>query len=415
MIDWNAVEEKARARCPKDQKTGLPVESLIDNYRFHTLYASDAGVIAATAKGPERMSRRRWIERFVKVKNKAGKLVPFILNEAQRRMEAQVLRMERRGTPVRIIILKARQQGFSTFVVALFLWHVLTHEYARALIIAHKRDASKAIFERAKLMYQLLEKAPGVPWEIQAKHSSRAELVFDEPLHGQIVIDSAEVEAAGRSETVQLLHISEAPSWPDAGSKAQALLPILPKMPGTYGFNESTGKGDVGWFPDEFKAAWERVYGLSSGGLVDPGGWWPMFFPWYGHQEYRWSRINNKPVPEALREEIERTLDNDERELLNQSYIIRGVGRRSVDYDQLAWRRYTIVHECARDLQKFHAEYPATWEEALYASGSPIFDHALLRAQTRLNVQPPEWVGEILDPDGEPRLMAPIPMPERVA
>ena len=55
-----------------------------------------------------------YIENCLKIKTKSGTVVPFRLNDAQRKLYAVAKRQQDAGKPVRLIILKARQLGFST-------------------------------------------------------------------------------------------------------------------------------------------------------------------------------------------------------------------------------------------------------------------------------------------------------------
>ena len=57
---------------------------------------------------------REYIESCLKIRTKSGAVVPFCLNAAQQKLYAVAKRQQDEGKPVRIIILKARQLGFST-------------------------------------------------------------------------------------------------------------------------------------------------------------------------------------------------------------------------------------------------------------------------------------------------------------
>jgi len=57
----------------------------------------------------------------VKIVNKEGDQIPFVLNNTQKRIEAKIKELESQGIPVRIIILKYRQGGISTYVQAKYL------------------------------------------------------------------------------------------------------------------------------------------------------------------------------------------------------------------------------------------------------------------------------------------------------
>lgn len=386
-------------------------ESQRDNWRFWKLYNREKGVFGFRRLNPWGLSRREWIEKFVRVQLKgtedsgSGKVGPLILNEAQRRLEAQVLRMERAGLPVRIITLKARQEGISTYIAACMLWFVFCNENVSGLIVAHKKDVSKSIFERVRTMLREMRKTEQARWGFSLAASSRQELVLGRPFFSSITVESAESAEPGRGMTIQFLHISEAPSWKDASVKADALLQVLPDEPGTYGFNEATAKGPEGWFPDEFQRAKQRMEGLSSGGHSTAGfGWVAMFFPWYIYQAYRWTSVYKRDLPSDLANQIRATATPEELDLLQTSYLRRGVGWTQVDIDQLAWRRYAIENKAHGSLQAFFYEYPSTPAEALMVGGSPFFDPIALAGMRKHSQRPPIWVGTIEDSEGEKEL-----------
>lgn len=62
---------------------------------------------------------KKYIEAFLCIKTKESEIVPFRLNSAQRRLYECIKEQQAAGKPIRIIILKSRQMGFSTLTEAL--------------------------------------------------------------------------------------------------------------------------------------------------------------------------------------------------------------------------------------------------------------------------------------------------------
>lgn len=61
---------------------------------------------------------RYWAANAVKIRHKqTGRIVPFLLNRAQRRVLHRLEAMRLSGRPIRIIMLKARQWGGSTHIL----------------------------------------------------------------------------------------------------------------------------------------------------------------------------------------------------------------------------------------------------------------------------------------------------------
>src|SRR3990167_6888919 len=91
-----------------------------------------------------------------------------------------------------------------------------------------------------------------------------------------------------------------------------------------------------------------------------------IFIPWFYNPEYI------MPVYEGV------TFERTQEEILllekvNKLYKIE------LNDAQLNWRRFTIQHKCAGDLNTFKQEYPSDHEEAFIFSGRPRFDTENLR------------------------------------
>ena len=287
------------------------------------------------------------------------RVIPFRLNPPQEKFYAAVKEQAAEGHPVRVLILKARQLGFSTLAGGLIFQRTATRENTQSLIVAHKEDSTANLFEMYRLFYEEL------PREIRPmKRASNArELLFENPtrnpaekarepgLRSRIRCATAGGNGVGRSFTVQNVHLSEFAFWP--GNKRSTLAGIMqavPDLPGTMVIIETTPNGY-----DEFKLLWDTSVEKWNRGERD--GWMPLFFAWHEMPEYR------RPVPEGFRR-------TEEEEELAAAY--------GLDDEQLVWRRWCIDTNCGGSLDLFHQEYPASPAEAFVASGSCIFDTAAL-------------------------------------
>jgi hypothetical protein len=344
-----------------------------------------------------RMSRREWIERHVKIKTKGGEVQPLKLNQAQRVLEAKILRMERAGLPVRIQILKGRQLGMSTYIQAVLFWAVMTIPLFRVLMVAHRKSTMKSIFAKIHFMRRRLCKQDGKPFDFLVPVKSREALEIADPIGGSIIIDSAEVDEPGHGETVDGVHNTETSRWPNAAEKAKGIDQVIPEKPWTYAFDESTANGDTGYFRDKF---W-RCEAKQSGENVDDeeefaSGWQAIFLAWWLDPQYRWSAIFGKPPTEEHVAKIESTLTDDERWMLRQQYLVHGKGWVNVDYDCIAWWRYFLQEKLNGDTGKLLEQYPPSPRHAFIATGRPCFETELLD-RVELNCQrDPIWRGEIV-------------------
>ncbi len=413
-----------RAKREAAEKGGKDAE-LVRAWHFFLLYNRERGVFGdrsenanhgygtKTRKNPYALSRREWIEGLVSIENKRAKVVPFIFNQSQRNLEAQILRQARKGTPVRIVILKVRQNGISTQNLANALWLLLTEVNVKIRIITDREELCETLLGRVKRMFARLHKSDGQTWELPAARSNRDMIVLGEPFHSSIHVVSANTPNPGFGETNLFVDMEETSKWPDADEKGKGVELALPEVPGSYAFDVSQPKGNTGYFAKKFKRAWYRQLGLADPDATDANastaaadvevlagsGWRANFIPWFLHEEYRWTKIGSNPstLPDSIKDAIERTLTPEEKVLLQQAYHIRGQAPCKVDFDQLAWRRYYINEKCNGNLQTFHEQCPAFPEEAFLASGRPAFNiEHVQRAMARWK-RPPVFIGTILE------------------
>ena len=295
-----------------------------------------------------------YIEGCLKIKTKSGEVVPFRLNDAQRKLYAVAKRQQDAGKPVRLIILKARQLGFSTLTEGLIFHSCATRENVNALIVAHREDATANLFRMSKLFYDELPK----PVKPMLRASNAQELVFENPsklrsereakpgLRSRIRCATAGGRGIGRSDTLQCVHLSEYAFWPDgADGKASTLAGILqavPSMPGTMVIIESTANGF-----EDFKERWDAA-------VAGENDFEAVFFAWFENPEYAMPVV---PGTEWTPEERE----------LRDAYQLSD--------EQLQWRRWCIANNCGGSLDMFRQEYPASPGEAFLHSGTGVFDN----------------------------------------
>ena len=123
------------------------------------------------------LNAAQYIRAFLKIKTKDNKIVPFVMNEPQKRLYDVIKQEAQADKPIRIIILKARQMGFSTLTEALIFHRTATKANVNSLIIAHKDDATTNLFNMSKLFYSELPQ----PMRPQRRASNAKEIIFDTP------------------------------------------------------------------------------------------------------------------------------------------------------------------------------------------------------------------------------------------
>ena len=300
------------------------------------------------------MIAREYIENCLKIRTKDGRVIPFRLNPAQEKLYAVARAQQERGKPVRIIILKARQLGFSTLTEAMIFHGCATRKNVNALIVAHREDATANLFRMSRLFYDELP----LPARPMLRSVNAQELVFENPsrirserdrypgLRSRIRCATAGGKGIGRSDTLQYVHLSEYAFWPEgADGKASTLAGILqavPSAPRTMVIIESTANGF-----EDFKERWDA----AAAGEND---FEPVFFAWFENPEY-----TMPPVPGTI-------WTPEELELRERYGLTEG---------QLAWRRWCIANNCGGNIEMFRQEYPSNPDEAFLHSGTGVFDN----------------------------------------
>lgn len=315
----------------------------------------------ATLSDRERVIRQRlkddlphYAEKCLKIRTKSGSIEPLLLNRAQRYVHERLEAQRAETGKVRALLLKARQQGFSTYIGGRF-YHQATHRHGcQVFILTHEQDATDNLFAMVDRYHQhnnpLVKPSTGA--------ANAKELFFDK-LDSGYSVGTAGTKAVGRSKTIQLLHGSEAAFWPNAPTHFAGVVQTVPDLPGTEIILESTANGVGG----EFHERWQQ----AEAGI---GDYIAIFVPWFWSDEYR------RPVPDGF------ALDDEEQEYADA---------HGLDLGQMAWRRAKIAE--LKDPLLFKQEYPATADEAFQTTGHDSYIKPELVLRARKNTVNP---GQIL-------------------
>jgi hypothetical protein len=210
-------------------------------------------------------------EHCLKIRPKAGGLVPLILNRVQLEIHARLEQQLRDTGRVRALILKARQPGCSTYVEARYFHRITQTPGTTAFILTHGQAATENIFGIGQRFHENLPE----PLALKTVAANSRELHFD-GLDSGIQVSTAGAKGAGRASTLQYIHGSEVAHWENATVHMGGLLQAVPDAPGTEVILESTANGLAGLFYDMCKAA-------ERGG----GDYQLIFIPWHWHDEYQ--------------------------------------------------------------------------------------------------------------------------------
>ena len=159
----------------------------------------------------------------LKIRPKAGGVVPFLWNDAQRSLHAQLEAQLKSTGKIRAVILKSCQTGVSTYLAARFYHATISNPGVRTMIVAHEKSASRNLYGMVRRFWDLMDKEhkPAAPT------SNADELLFDNDSGYSVAIASP--EGTGRSATCQYLHGSEVAYWASMSEQQAALMQVVPK------------------------------------------------------------------------------------------------------------------------------------------------------------------------------------------
>lgn len=329
---------------------------------------------------------RLFITHFLKVKpKKGGKPIPFKLKPPQEDALQQLIEKylkpfakDREGKTiyrlqqVRMLVVKYRQVGFSTLILALMLHDCLFFEGTEAAIFLHNDKYSRGMLERLKDMLQTLPKYMR-PRMTKGDRDSQSRLAFKK-INSNIEIGtpgkSSEIAGdKGRSKTYQDVLISELPRYPYPEEFMQGIMASA-KFGNVYIESTPLTLGDY-------------YHGLYIDGKNGVNDWLVLFYPWVIEEEY------SKPLTPEQEQAILASLHKDEMKLMENYPELVTAGK-------IAFRRETIATDFKGNVARFKQEYPEDDKSCFLGSGFNIFQDPQVEL---LQVLAPDALNIEADPD----------------
>ena len=283
------------------------------------------------------------------VETESKQVVPMTLSPGQLRLREAIKKQRDRNRPVRIIYLKARRIQATTGTAAEFFHSTAFRAGVHTVVLAHDETSVRNIFGIYRRFHDSYKPFAGkikLPPSRALSDRIYYEYGGDEQ-SSFIQIHTSGNSNFGRSFRITNVHFSEFPYYQNPGAILAAVMSAVPKLPDTTAIVEGTAKS-IG---DEFHRMWQAAVDPSS-----ESDWLALFMGWWEHP------TNRMPVEDV--ERFANSLTREEREIQ---------GRFSLDFQQLAWRRFTIHNDCAGDIIRFQREHPATPEEAFTANARNRF------------------------------------------
>lgn len=269
----------------------------------------------------------------VKLPDDTGAIKPLILNKAQLYLHKEIEHQKATTGKVRVIIMKGRQQGCSTYVGARF-YHLTTHNRGvKSFILTHRKDATENLYKMVQRYHDncLEQLKPSTSIE-------NAKTLYFDKLDSGYEVGTAGSGTVGRSDTIQYFHGSEVAYWDNTDELAGGIMQAIPDMAGTEIILESTANGIGNYF-----------HKMAIGAIKGTNGYKLIFIPWFWQEEYR------------LDELPENFVLTEEEQFLKKAY--------GLDDHQLAWRRKKINEFPIDGESRFKREYPNNYNEAFEVSG----------------------------------------------
>lgn len=398
---------------------------------------------------------------FYRIQNKQGALVPFDFLQAQKEFddiveeEFERTKQEFGNKQCRIIALKPRQVGWTTYSSIRSLDMQCHDEGCHGIIMAHDLDTTDIVYDIYKRAYenmpeyvvptkdgedmskrqfyqyslsddqlrkldfnlssQEFQQTHKIKVKPDTKSYSGKRLAFKDTNSRTTIATAGKGDAGGKGVTLRRVVLSEAGNYGSYNDLLSSINPSIPKFAdNVMVIIESTANGTTGDGEGFYKAwnkatkEWERY---QQGKSQTFGGYRPVFIPWYMIEEYELPLAGGKMEdiegvdfgsPEAKQNFLER-----EEKLLNEGiYNPLTQEHQTISEEKLNWYRWVIKKDCEYDYKKAQRYYPTTPEEAFVASSNCFFDAMKLNEvkNKRLNDGEPEHeVGDLIwsKQDGE--------------
>lgn len=306
----------------------------------------DAALLAEVKRNPEKL-----IELVFIVVDKNQKTMPFFLNDVQHEFVDtlnKAIQDYDNGeiTDISLLVLKGRQQGFTTLVTAYQLACSILNRNFQGFTLADSSDNSEAIFQnKAKFPHSQLPEVLK-PTE---KFNNRRQLLF-EKINSSWAVDTA-TKNVGRSRTVNFFHGSECAFWKDGISPIQGAL------------GEAFTKNCI------------KIYESTANGYNDYQKMWDSgvhincFYEWWKTSEYAIPFRNEDMMQDFLHK-----VDTLKGWIWDRLRWLKD--DKHLKPEQLFW--YWNKYDKYLDKDLIKQEYPCTPQEAFLLSGKNVFDTAII-------------------------------------
>lgn len=328
----------------------IPEELILDIYK-DVLDQVDLDVFRREPKDDKDLvenffSSKLWrLNNWYTIIDKRGERITFRMNYAQHKVYAAGLKHSR------LIILKSRQQGISTFYLISYFDDAIIIPDLNIGLLAQGKNESATLLKRVNLAYNNLH--PSV-----AKLIGLGKTTDKTEEQGYLTNSTMFIRTSFRSTTLHRLHISEyakiCKSSPDKAEEVKTGT-LQAIAPGNSVVIESTAEGD-----NDFKRTWDNAVAWT--GPLDGKSFYPVFLSWLDDPDC----VSSTEIEPSQSE---------------QQYFDKLEEETGVTLTKKQKNFWIIQH---RELgEKIFQEYPATPEEAFQKTTSGSYYASLFNTWVR--------------------------------
>jgi len=287
-------------------------------------------------KQPMTINYKKFIQdNFLVLDSKTQLPAPYRFNVVQQKYYDLLWKDYPKMEGVRDIVLKARQEGISTFILALFTVDFIMVPHSVSICISHRKDSTELLFKKVKFFLESYCKKNGFSLSDYLKTDNKGS-IENKFNNAAFYIGTAGAKVGGRGGSARNIHFSECAFYQDTEliTASEIVVATAQQVPQDRGmiFIESTANGEGNYYQKE----WERANEFDEN-MKRLSSYHPRFFGWQEFYSKEWVEQKRGDFPtEAL------------------------------------WKQ----------------EYPQDADEAFIVSGSPYFDVQMLQSMLKAANKP---------------------------
>ena len=325
--------------------------------------------------------------------NAKGDITRFTRRHSQEMLLELWAEREERNLGIEQIVLKARQQGIST-EVELAITHRVNFGFGViAAVASSETDQAERMSGMMTLAYNEM------PYWMQAPPTSnRAGSLFAFAGNNTrlSIYTGRAVAGLARGDTPTVIHLSEVSDWPNPRALIEnSLFKAVHPSPRVFMVLESTGNGNIGWWPDQWN--WAKENFLTGGSRLQP-----VFFPWFLADDLfpteTWLREHPVPIDFYVIPETERMIDKCAAYVHTTPMMRRFLGDNWTlpQHQAWFWQFNYLEHKAKHNAKGWYQEMPCDDIEALQPKKDLVFDADAIEVQWQRREPVSVWgiVGE---------------------